>query len=146
MKYHCMSSICFSHFFHVLSFHSKYSCKDFLSCSVLISLHLKSKLLFLTFKTLHSSIPGYTAALLTSSCSLQPASSPFLTAFFVIWTHWAFCTSFTVLPCRSGTAFWLFQAKFSSCAAIKTFFKKSSHCCVLCQERDFRTLIWYIEG
>lgn len=119
-----------SFFFHVLSFHSKYSCKNFLPCSVLISLHPKSKLLFLTLKMLHMSTPGCTAAFLTSSWSLQPATSPFLTALFVYWTHWAFCTSFTMPPCRSGTAFWLFQAKLSSSAAIKTFFKKSSHCCV----------------
>lgn len=74
----------FPFFFNVLSFHSKYSCKDFLSRSVLISLHLKSKLLFLTFKTLHRSTPDYTAALLTSSCSLQPASSPFSDCFLCV--------------------------------------------------------------
>lgn len=70
-----MSNIRCSQVFGTLSFWPKYSCKDFLFCSFLVSLHTKFKLLF-TFKTLHKSTPGCTTALCTSSCSLQPASSP----------------------------------------------------------------------
>lgn len=118
-----MSSICCSHFFfYLFSFHPKCSCKDFQSCSSLIYSHLKFKHLFLSFKTLYMSTPGCTRALLTAFCSLQPASSSFITVFFIFWIHWIFFTFYAMTPCRFGKIFWWFQAKFSSSGAFNFFF------------------------